>query len=326
MKASKIVQKATKRVLRVPLASLNYHLGNYEDVIWVVGDGRSGTTWLADLINWHGRYRELFEPFHPEIVQNAKHFNFFEYLRPEQRNSDVADFLNLVFSGKFKNFRADVSQLRWFYEGLLVKDIFANLLLPWVNQNLPSVKKVLVVRNPFATAVSKQKKKGWTWMEDPQDFLKQKELYEDYLAPFENVIYATGEDFIEKQVLIWAIIHYIPLHSLKKNDAYILFYEDLVNDPEKEIEKLFRYLYGESKFLYIDNASLKNKLLSKAAKPSRTSRKKNGQKTIENSLDSWKAELSTRQIEQGIKILSRFGLDKLYGVDSVPSKDALLAM
>lgn len=157
MLVSKQIQKAYKKSSRIPLASLNYHLGNYKEAIWLVSDGRSGSTWLSDLINSDRAYRELFEPFHPHIVNKARHFALFQYLRPEDTNSPAGEFLRLVFSGKFKHLRSDVSKPRLFYKGLLVKDIFAHLLMPWVNQNISHVKKILLIRNPFAVALSKQK-------------------------------------------------------------------------------------------------------------------------------------------------------------------------
>ena len=311
----KRVQKLLKRTSRIPLASFNYHLGNYKDPIWLVGDGRSGSTWVSDLINWDRRYREIFEPFHPYIVKRVREFSLFQYLRPEDTESYLGTFLSIVFSGEFKHLRADVSQPRLFYKGLLVKDIFANLLIPWVHHNLPNVRKILLVRNPFSVALSKQRLKDWTWLTEPQLLLEQKHLYDDYLAPFEEVIQTVGDDFIERQILIWAIIHYIPLSTLQKDDIYILFYEDLVLNPIEEIEKLFM-------FLEKDNTQGKQ-LFHKIAKPARTSDQLRQVSSKENRIDSWKDNLSSQQIDRGIKLLEWFQLEKVYGDKSKPNKHAL---
>lgn len=318
----KLAQKAYKRAARIPLASLNYYLGNYENPIWVTGDGRSGTTWLLDLINWHGKYRVLFEPFHPQFVKALQGYEFFQYLRVEERDSDLEVFLRSVFSGKFKNVRSDTSQIRLFYEGLLVKDIFSNLMLPWVNHNLPSVKKVLVIRNPFASALSKQKKKGWTWMTDPKDFLKQKELYVDHLTPFEEIISTVGDDFIERQVLIWAIVHYVPFKYLSQKDICILFYEKLAIDTEQQLKMLFRFLTDKSSD---DEIFLNGKILEKISKPSRTSGKASGSNLMrgQDPVKSWLNELSTQQIDRGMEILHTFGLSDIYGTNALPNKDVL---
>lgn len=317
-----LAQKLFKRTARIPLASLNYHLGSYKDVIWVTGDGRSGTTWLSDLINWHGQYRVLFEPFHPQLVKDVQQYDFFQYLKIDDLDSPLGFFLNSVFSGKFKHLRSDTSQLQISYKGLLVKDIFSNLMIPWVNHNLPLVKKVMVVRNPFAVALSKQKKKGWTWMTEPKDFLKQKDLYDDHLAPFEDVILASGDDYIEKQILIWAIVHYIPFKCLAKEDIHLLFYEDLFQCPKSLLNQTFCYLYGEEK----GETDLANvKLKDKIERPSRTSSKASGSTLMEgrNPLTAWKSELTTEQIDRGIEILQKFNLENIYGVSPLPHKSSL---
>lgn len=311
----KLAQKAFKRLSRMPLASLNYHLGNYGKVIWIVSDGRSGSTWLSDLINWDRRYRELFEPFHPYIVKRVKDFSLFEYLRPHDTESELGDFLKCVFSGKFKHLRADVSQPRLFYKGLLVKDIFANLLLPWAVNNIPQVKKILLIRNPFAVALSKQKLKKWTWLTEPTDLLRQEYLLQDYLAPFENLIHSVSDDFIEKQILIWAIIHYVPLSTLNDKEIYVIFYEDLVSQPVIELEKLFLYL-GR-----IDTDELEQ--IERIKKPTRTTKTSSISQRREINYDSWKQELSSKQIDRGVKFLEHFNLDGIYKDGSLPDRASL---
>lgn len=177
---SQQIQKIYKKSSRIPLASLNYHLGNYKEAIWLVSDGRSGSTWLSDLTNSDRAYRELFDPFHPHIVKKTQNFALFQSLRPDETNSSLGEFLRLIFSGKLNHRRSDVSKSRLFYKGLLVKDIFAHLLMPWVNRNIPHVKKILLIRNPFAVALSKQKLSKWTWMTEPRKFFEQQDLYNDY--------------------------------------------------------------------------------------------------------------------------------------------------
>lgn len=313
----KPIQKLLKKTSRILLASLNYHLGNYQEAIWLVGDGRSGSTWLSDLINWDRSYRELFEPFHPHIVRQVRDYELFQYLRPDETNSELGRFLTSVFSGKFKHLRADVSQPRLFYQGILVKDIFAHLLVPWVHQNMPHVKKVLIIRNPFAVALSKQKLNNWTWMREPQAFLKQKPLYDDYLAPHERIINQVGDDFIEKQILIWAIIHYVLFQSLNQEDIHLVFYEDLVTNPSKEIKRLFRYLGKD----WTDNEVL----LHKIAKPTRTSQDSPKNYSNTNVLNSWKDKLFVQQIDRGFEILQYFKLEQLYQDNFVSNKLASMA-
>lgn len=311
-------KKIVKRLSRLPAASLNYHLGNYENLVWLVGDGRSGTTWLGSLINWDKQYRELYEPVHPGHVRQARKFGFHPYLRANDQTSHTGKFLDSVFSGKFKHFRADVSTPHLTYKGLFVKDIFANLLVGWVHQNIPAAKKIMVIRQPFSAALSKRRHQHWIWMTDPKQFLDRPALMQDYLAPFEHLISRAGDDFIENQILIWAIIHYVPFQQLDADSLYVLFYENLFRHPEEELRKLFDFL-GEDTSV----ALKEDRLLAKIHKPSRSQSEKFSTLSASSPLDVWKNELRPEQIDNGLKILEAFGLDKLYGLNSLPNEAAL---
>ncbi len=296
----------------------NYHLGNYKNVIWLAGDGRSGTTWVSNLINWQGNYREMFEPFHPELVSGLEDFQLHHYLRADDTTRST-EILESIFSGKFYHERPDALNRRLIYKGLLIKDIFANLIIAWVNRNLPHVKSVLVIRNPFAVALSKQKRKRGIWMTDPSAFLSQSALVEDHLAPFKEVIERVGDDFIEKQILIWSIIHYVPFRQLTSGSVYILFYENLFDESEQEVSNLFHYLF-RSQSAYSSSGTLAPEILAKIRRPSRTPGKDNNILLGKSPIDTWKNELSSGQIDRSMEILRCFGLDKIYGTSSRPNK------
>ncbi|EDX84124.1 hypothetical protein S7335_1821 [Synechococcus sp. PCC 7335] len=303
-----------KQLTKQAIIRLNYLLGNYQEAVWLVGDGRSGTTWVSNLINWHGHYREMFEPFHPALVSGLESFQMHHYLRADQAAPDETKVLESIFSGRFYHERPDALNKRFLYKGLLIKDIFANLVIAWVKRNLPHVKPVFVIRNPFAVALSKQKRTRGVWMTDPSDFLSQPALVDDHLAPFREVIEQVGDDFIERQILIWSIIHYVPFRQLNRRDAYVLFYEDLFEEPEKELANLFGYLFESQ------SVTLEPKLLAKIRKPSQTPGKDNNILLGKSPIETWKNELSSAQIDRGMDILSRFGLDKIYGTRSRPDK------
>ena len=317
-----MVFAALKQIGKRVAIHANYRLSRYQDVIWLVGDGRSGTTWVSNVVNWHGRHREMFEPFHPALIEELKAAKLHQYLRPNDVTNELSSALFAIFSGQFYHPRPDALNRRLSYQGLLVKDIFANLLIGWVNQNIPHVKKVLIIRNPFAVALSKQKRVRGIWMKEPNDFLTQPELVEDYLAPFQTQIRGISSDFIERQLLIWAIIHYVPLQQIKskqikQNDIYILFYEDFFREPERESKKLFSYLFGSAP------GEMNDQLLAKIANPSHSPGKDSNIIIGKSPVDAWRGELSSVQIDRGLQLLEEFGLGDLYGTAATPNKAAL---
>ena len=60
---------------------------DYRRSVYLAGDGRSGTTWISEIINCDNRYRYMFEPFHPSFVPLASHFRFFSICGPIMRTT-----------------------------------------------------------------------------------------------------------------------------------------------------------------------------------------------------------------------------------------------
>src|SRR5688572_27393164 len=69
----------------------------------VAGTGRSGTTWLADLIGSQVPCRILFEPFNPDLVSDYRHFHYFQYMRPGTENPKFYAFAQKVLTGEIRN-------------------------------------------------------------------------------------------------------------------------------------------------------------------------------------------------------------------------------
>lgn len=296
----------------------NYWLGHYDQVIWLIGDGRSGTTWLSDLINWNKRFREMLEPFHPKLVKEMKSLTPHLYIRPNDINNSLYHIACKVFRGNFVHPRVDETNQNLLYNGLLIKDIFANLFAFWVANHFSKIRIIMLIRNPFAVALSKYKKKDWFWMTNPEDLLNQSTLFEDYLYPFEDLIRDPSNDYIERQMIIWSIIHYIPLLQFKQGQIHIVFYEDVFKYPDRELKVIFDFIKPEKNDHRADMgwSKIRNR-------PSRFSREESNISIGKSPITSWKNELSAKQIDNGYRILSRFGLEQLYDDDLNPQRKVL---
>jgi hypothetical protein len=280
----------------------NYLLGRYRrDVIWVVGDGRSGTTWLSSIINWRGRYREMFEPFHPALVPIMRSLRPFQYVRVGSLGGEFRDLVDMVFSGRLRDARVDSQTAPHLHSGLLVKDIFVQLFVAAVLHELPAIKLVLIIRNPINVALSKLKLRSWWWPEDPRLFLDQENLIKDYLHPFEAQIANCSSDFLVCQVMIWAILHYVLLRQRPQYRAHVVFYESLRTSPERELTKLFRFLQTDA-FRH----GTPTALLDVVNRPSRMTRI-NAKQAVQR--------CSPRQMSEIANIVATFELDDLYDSD-----------
>ena len=219
-----------------------------------------------------------------------------------------------VFSGTFFHRRVDQGNLKLVYNRLLIKDIFANLFAYWAYEHFPHLKIILLIRNPFAVALSKYKVRDWPWMKDPKKFLDQSDLLEDYLSPFEDMIRQVGDSFLERQILIWSIIHYVLLLQFNSNSLCTIFYEDFYRNPERELLRIanFKSDRGVQAIQAIDPQVLN--------RPSKVSGNQSNIIKGNSPIDAWKNEIPIEQIDKGYKILNRFGLDCLYKDDVHPDR------
>jgi len=302
---------------RACVMAVNYRLGRFRDAVWLFGDGRSGTTWVSDLINWDKTYREMFEPFHPKMVRGMRGICLHQYIRPDDTEHPFSRRAAEVLSGRFSSVRVDHANRRFCYRGLLIKDIFANLLACWASRRSPGVKPVLLIRNPFAVALSKSKRKNWHWLTDPSELLRQQPLVQDHLAPFEDVIRGVEDDFLLRQVLIWAILHYVPLRQFEPGRLHVVFYEDVVRRPEQELPRLFRFVKPH----FVD--SMMQGAMEIATRPSRVTGGKKKAAGGAWPIGQWRDEVSAAQVREGLKILAHFGLDQLYGDEVMPRRGFL---
>lgn len=289
------------------LARLNSSISPYQEKVWIIGDGRSGTNWLSSIINHDGKSRLLYEPIHPEKVAAMKRLDVFKYQRPEEENKALYALLKPVLTGTLADLRVNYANGLKLYPRLLVKDIFAHLLARWTSSRFPSVKLILIMRHPFDVASSKRQKNNWAWMQEPADLLKQTNLVEDHLRPFQGFI-KNQQTFFEKQVAIWAIIHYVWLRQFKEGEFQLVFYENLCREPETEASRLGKFIGRPS-----DNIEEMLRYAASSATKSPEIHQSKG--------NPW-PQFSAEELKRGHEILAEFGLDHIYGAKRSPLIDA----
>lgn len=304
-----MINKNLKEIIQRSYFNFNRYT-NYQNKLWLIGDGRSGTTWVSNLINHDKYFREVFEPFHSNFIPEMRFLSSHYYARPNIENQQLYDVSKKVFSGNLWHSRTDSDNSIGIYKGLFVKDIFANLFSYWVHKNFKDIKIILLIRNPFAVAISKYLKKDWVWVTDPISLFSQLDLRKDYLEEYEDIIFGTSKknDFILNQIVIWSIIHYVPFRQFNSDQIYLMFYENVFTNPRDEISKLTNYVGKEFNQLSKQHIEKPSKVsgfdIQKGVSP----------------ITSWMNDLPVSTIDHGFKILECFGLDNLYDQKSLPNK------
>lgn len=277
----------------------------------IAGTGRSGTTWVADLVASQISGRIMFEPFDSRLFEAFQQFNYFQYMRPDEQNQELQAYCHRIFTGNMRHKWIDRQVEHIFPQYRVVKDIRANLFLRWLHCRFPEVPVLFVMRHPCAVVLSRMKL-GWWTDKDIEPFLSQPKLIEDFLADKIEVVKRAETDE-EKHAIVWCISNLVPIKQFSAARLNVVFYENLCKQPEQEIPRIFQAIrqeYDDSVFENID-------------KPSTTTTRSSAVVTGEDRLTRWKRELSPQQISNVLHVVENFELGHVYG-DSVTPRVASL--
>lgn len=273
--------------------------------ILVAGAGRSGTTWLAELIASQMRCRIMFEPFNSELVQDFSAFNYFLYMRPQQQDDALLDYVRRVLSGAIRHPWIDrqVNTIRPQYR--LVKGIRSCLFLRWIHDRFPEVPTIFIIRHPCAVVASRLRL-SWATDGDIRHFTSQSTLVADFLADKLDIIREARTDE-EKHAIVWCVSNLVPLEQMRGSPMHLVFYEDLACNSTQEIPRLFHHIgrsYDDSVFDLVNRPSMTTQRV----------------RVLEanDPVTSWQQELSSAQIGRVLGIVRKFGLDHLYGESALP--------
>jgi hypothetical protein len=277
---------------------------NASNTVFLAGSGRSGTTWLEEILNYDNSFRVMFEPFHSIKVDILKGWNYRQYLRADNTDPIFMGPASRILRGDIHNSWIDQYNHKPMAGSRIIKDIRANLLLKWISKNFPDIFIVFMVRHPCAVANSRIR---LGWDTHLNDFIIQDDLVTDFLQPYREEIEAAA-DIFEKNIFMWCIENYVPLKQFGSDDMVVVFYENMCLNPENEIENVFNFI----------GKSFSSKVSSKIGKASPVSRKDSAINSGSNLVSSWRKHITESQIRRAVDILSLFGMDKIYNESDFP--------
>jgi hypothetical protein len=279
--------------------------------IFLAGTGRSGGTWLAEIINQHNEYRFIFEPFHPKRAPWMKPFGERRYKRPEENDSEFLELAQSIVGGRIRHPWTERFNRRLVARQRLIKEDYANLMMKWLHVNFPGMPLILLLRHPCAVAASFV---AHNYRGAVMPLLDQEKLVEDFLQPYIDDI-RQAKDTFERTIFLWCVETLVPLRQCRPGEMHVVFFENLVQHPESEIGRLFSYLGKSMEGLNIEKLKI----------PSLTARKASSAVwTGASRTEGWKKQLSDEQRRRALEILTLFGLDRIYTDDSMPRVEGAL--
>lgn len=285
------IKSTYAKLLRIG-EDINFSLVGRPDAstaIFLAGSGRSGTTWLSNLIISHGGIQTIFEPlstqWNPIVCQLTswkpeEPYTRSYYLKSGEDHPAWRSLWQQILTGSFRNFWTDYDRTSWLPRRFMVKEIRANLMLGFLYDNF-HLPIIFIRRHPCAVIASRLSLEP-PWYANVKDLLSQEALVEDYLRPLLPYI-EQENDVLGANAVWWAIENLVAQRELASRPHYFLTYEKLAAEPEEVASALFHWLgLGE--------ISIRTRRLMD--KPSRTSGKKNSNTSPRQQITGWKKILT----------------------------------
>lgn len=276
------------------------------DVIFLAGSGRSGTTWITNVLCALPGVQQIFEPIFPLWNESVRQITGWDkrdpylrqkYLRPTADQPAWRSLWRRILEGRFRNYWTDYERTSYFPERFLVKEVRANLMLGFIYHWFqPRI--IYILRHPCAVIHSRLAAPV-PWHADVRDLIVQTELVEDYLLPWVKDI-ENETDLVGAHAVWWAVENRVALDQLKPIPHYLIYYEDLVLRPTEVLLPLLAWLGYEC---------VPDRVAAMLPQPSRMSNTQLTYKDTEDRLTRWQRSLSIDAQQRVLDWSRRFGLD-----------------
>ncbi len=301
------------------------------NTIYITGGARTGTTWLEEILERGLRgYRSLHEPFSPFFYKEAYNvyskvdyptppFTLYVYRRHE--NQHVTEYTRRVLkgnvigetTGKIRRTIERIERLRaW---RVIVKDINAVRSLPYIADRFNVKLYLLILRNPGATIASRLKMRSSQGRIPTPAELRRSILNTQAQArriveldPEQIRITEKIGNLVELLAVNWALDYLVPLTYIKEGKYHLVYYEDLILDPQTELDRLFK-LVGEEPIVELER--LYKRLSSTAIEKGIDPRKQ---------LSKWRNTISKDYIKKIFYIVNELGIEIYNEYSDVPIK------
>lgn len=288
---------------------------------WLVGSGRSGTTWISSLLNADAEAREVFEPMHVLHTSWMKQGPTHPYLAPREVTAPIQGWFQSVFDGRHITPRTDrdnVGKRSANADKLIVKDVFASGAAGAISSLFPDVAVAVVMRHPAAVALSKQSHSHWHWQWSVAEFQQDARLMDDHLTKWSSALTefsSMPRSEWEELIAVWCVLHIVLFQSQPK-ETPILHYERLSLDPTS-MEGTLKHGLGwrDWRFPTHDQIQAAATTMSFVSKASDASQQANPTR--------WKAKVSAQKERQANDVLSLFGMDDWYDDAGLPNEGAI---
>jgi hypothetical protein len=316
-----------KLFLKVVFSIKRTHIPNRENTIAIFSQPRSGSTWLSQLLAEIPKTIKVDEPlFRGKFSLDGKmpprgrgkldvldDLNFF-YYQPIPLGAEfpeAEEFFKRLFELDFTNpYLFEETNLLKIpgSENVLFKFCYGSLLLPWLSNKI-KFSPIVLVRNPFAVVSSQLSHYSFQEILNQHSYQLPTFRFDETFTRHEAIL-ATIKYPEEILAATWCI-NYLKVVEKEcvSKDWLIVSYENIVSNPDSEIQRIFEYL----------NKPIPNSIWNHFYKPTISTSKTDFES--KHQLSSWKEKLNKDQIQRITQILLKFKIegysDEIYPNNSV---------
>lgn len=278
--------------------------------VLIIGSPRSGTTWLAEILNSNNDFLYIFEPFSTKHNPHWKPVGQQKiYLRRDQA-FQYKKLMKKILLGRIKyNWEKGAKIGNLNASRTLVKAIRLNAMTPWLQLNFPQLKIIYIVRDPYSVAYSLA---GYGWPEElPAYYLEQKNLLDDNLTKQQLELIKQSDSQFQRYLASWVIENHLILKRTDRTaNTTSVFYENLVQQPIKEINRLTDFC-GIKRIRNTTRATFRKSALASNESIIDPKNKQFGYR--------WKGNITKEDQKYAENLLKSFNLDWLYKKRNVPA-------
>lgn len=242
----------------------------------IAGFGRSGTTWVQDVLAQANSLRAIFEVLHPRAIRGAAQ-HAHTYLARGDDDEALYRLLCRYFFDDFQSMWADYRiQGNWLYprpreltswsgikrflrriarskkyylryrtqrqnEQRIVKFIRANMILSWLQEKFDA-RIVFIIRHPAAVLISQlNSARVWNPYHQIDRYRANTRLQDVLDGPTRNLLFRSLDD-VEAVTLCWCLENTIALKQAQESDILVVHYEEILERGHSEWRRILSAL------------------------------------------------------------------------------------
>ncbi|MFW5996291.1 MAG: sulfotransferase domain-containing protein [Halanaerobiaceae bacterium] len=327
-----------KKVLNL----LHYHRQGDKKDIFIFSSFRSGSTWLAEIINSEPGVKFPISPNKIEFLDNID--PYYKKIQPrpfyielsDEEKKVMADYIKKTSQGKIIYAQRYVDLFSQNHNFISERSVFRLLrstyLMDWFIEEF-DIHSLYLIRHPIATALSRKK----VWEKSPNP---------SYWGPKINYIYNSNyfqkkfltpdlKSFLEKKlkdcttlekfIITWCMENLPPLKKIqdKEENFLTLTYEDLLINAEKVLPLLCKKLNLETKDRMLDRLHIPSSTVRYSDRQTKNKFSKNTY-SREYLLKKWEKDVPGPEKKKIHTILKQFDIN-IYTPDSfMPGEEYLI--